>query len=94
MAKTKRKGKKKRGGGRSKVEKVMSEYKHHQLHSGSKNGPLVTSRRQAIAIALSEQRKYGGSGGAVRKRHTTHRRKSGAKRVKGRRKKRVSRRRS
>lgn len=43
-----------------KVHKVMSEYKHGELHSGSKKGPKVTSRKQAIAIALSEQRKYEG----------------------------------
>jgi hypothetical protein len=41
----------------AKVEKVMHEYKHGTLHSGSKKGPKVTNRRQAIAIALSEQRK-------------------------------------
>lgn len=40
--------------GRDKVEKVMSEYKHGELHSGSKKGPKVTSRKQAIAIAMSE----------------------------------------
>lgn len=36
----------------------MHEFRHHQLHSGSKHGPLVRSRSQAIAIALSEQRRY------------------------------------
>jgi hypothetical protein len=36
-----------------KVGKVMSEYKAGTLHSGKK-GPEVTSRKQAIAIALSE----------------------------------------
>lgn len=35
---------------------VMNEFKHKQLHSGSKTGPVVTSRKQAIAIGLSEQR--------------------------------------
>jgi hypothetical protein len=40
-----------------KVEKVMHEYKHGELHSGSKHGPKVKSRKQAIAIAMSEQRK-------------------------------------
>lgn len=38
----------------TKVEKVMREFKSGGLHSGSKKGPAVTSRRQAIAIALSE----------------------------------------
>ena len=47
----------KRAHGRDKVAVVMHEFKHHTLHSGSKRGPLVRSRRQAIAIALSEQRR-------------------------------------
>ena len=37
-----------------KVKKVMGEYKRGTLHSGSKKGPKVTSRKQAIAIAMSE----------------------------------------
>ena len=37
-----------------KISKTMSEFKRHELHSGSKNGPLVTDRDQAIAIALSQ----------------------------------------
>ncbi len=40
-----------------KIEKVMHEYKHGKLHSGSKKGPKVKSKKQAIAIALSEARK-------------------------------------
>jgi hypothetical protein len=36
-----------------KVKKVMGEYKAGTLHSG-KGGPVVKSRKQAIAIALSE----------------------------------------
>lgn len=42
---------------KSKVEKVMHEFKSGQLHSGSKKGPVVNKRSQAIAIALSEGRK-------------------------------------
>ena len=38
---------------KSKEEKVMKEYKEGTLHSG-KGGPVVTDRKQAIAIALSE----------------------------------------
>jgi hypothetical protein len=38
----------------AKVGKVMKEYKAGELHSGSKTGPAVTSRKQAVAIALSE----------------------------------------
>lgn len=41
----------------SKVGKVMKEYKEGKLHSGSKKGPKVGSKSQAIAIALSEARK-------------------------------------
>jgi hypothetical protein len=39
---------------------VMSEFKSGELHSGSKTGPKVTSRKQAIAIGLSEQKKLNG----------------------------------
>lgn len=39
---------------RAKVRKVMHEYKEGELHSGSRRGPKVASRRQAVAIALSE----------------------------------------
>lgn len=41
----------------AKVGKVMSEYKSGELHSGSKSGPVVKDRKQAIAIGLSEGRK-------------------------------------
>lgn len=37
-----------------KVSKVMREYGKGKLRSGSRKGPKVTSRKQAIAIALSE----------------------------------------
>jgi len=40
-----------------KVGKTMDEFKHGELHSGSKKGPKVTGRKQAIAIGLSEKRK-------------------------------------
>ena len=36
------------------VSKVMREYGKGELHSGSKKGPVVKSRKQAIAIAMSE----------------------------------------
>lgn len=42
-----------------KVSKVMEEFKTGELRSGSKKGPKVKSRKQAIAIALSEARKAG-----------------------------------
>lgn len=38
---------------KTKVEKVMHEFKTGTLHSG-KGGPVVRSKKQAIAIALSE----------------------------------------
>lgn len=41
------------------MKATMHEFKHGNLHSGSKKGPKVTSRKQAIAIGLSEQRKAG-----------------------------------
>jgi len=44
-------------GGSAKVGKVMGEFKEGKLHSGSKSGPVVKSRKQAIAIGLSEARK-------------------------------------
>jgi Family of unknown function (DUF6496) len=37
-----------------KVSRVMREYAKGKLHSGSKHGPKVTSRKQAIAIAMGE----------------------------------------
>lgn len=37
-----------------KVEKVMKEYKKGDLHMGSKKGPEVKNKKQAVAIALSE----------------------------------------
>ena len=40
-----------------KVEKVMHEWKEGKLHSGSKKGPKVKSKLQAVAIALSEARR-------------------------------------
>ena len=41
-----------------KVEKTMYEFKHGKLKSGS-SGKKVTSRKQAIAIGLSEARRAG-----------------------------------
>lgn len=43
----------------NKVKRVMKEYSAGTLHSGSKKGPKVKSRKQAVAIALSEARKAG-----------------------------------
>jgi hypothetical protein len=42
---------------------VMHKWKHGKLHSGSKKGKRVKSRKQAIAIMLSEKRKEQKHGG-------------------------------
>jgi hypothetical protein len=39
------------------VEETMHEFKRGKLHSGSKNGPKVKKRTQAIAIALNQARR-------------------------------------
>ena len=45
---------KKKTATQKKVSKVMREYGKGELRSGSKKGPVVQSRKQAIAIAMSE----------------------------------------
>jgi hypothetical protein len=45
-------------GAQKKVKKAMHERKHGTLKSG-RSGKKVTSRKQAIAIGLSEARKRG-----------------------------------
>ena len=37
-------------------KEVMPKFKRGELHSGSKTGPKVKNRKQAIAIMLSEKR--------------------------------------
>lgn len=44
---------KKESAKQKKVHKVMKEFKSGTLNTGSKKGPIVKSRKQAIAIALS-----------------------------------------
>jgi len=77
-----------------KVEKVMRERKRGTLRSG-RSGKKVTSRKQAIAIGLSEARKEGAKvPGRGKKRRTTKRRtakRRTAKRRTGRRSKRSTR---
>jgi hypothetical protein len=46
-----------RSKGKRKIHKVMEEYKEGKLESA--NGKEVKSRKQAVAIALSEARKSG-----------------------------------
>jgi len=38
-------------------KEVMHKFKHGKLRSGSKKGPKVKDRKQAIAIMMSEKRK-------------------------------------
>ena len=59
-----------RGGkvSQAKVSKVMHEFGEGKLHSGSKQGPVVQNRKQAIAIGISEAKKGKGmaAGGPVK----------------------------
>lgn len=59
-----------------KVERAMHERKHGTLRSGS-SGRRVTSRKQAIAIGLSEARD---AGAKVPRKKSSRRRKGGRKR--------------
>lgn len=43
-----------KGKGKATVKAVMHDFKAGDLHSGSKHGRVVTDRKQAIAIAMSE----------------------------------------
>jgi len=40
--------------GQKGVRQELHKFKEGKLHSGSKTGPVVTNRKQAIAISLSE----------------------------------------
>jgi hypothetical protein len=51
---TTRRKPKKESASRKKVHRVMTEFTDGKLHSGSKTGPKVRNRKQAIAIALNE----------------------------------------
>lgn len=42
-----------------KIKKVMKEFGHGELKSGSKKGPKVTNVKQAQAIALNESKRAG-----------------------------------
>lgn len=59
----------------AKVKKVMHERKHGTLRSGG-SGKKVTSRKQAIAIGLSEARR---AGAKVPKKRSSKKRKSAKK---------------
>ena len=46
----------------------MGKFKRGSLHSGSKQGPAVKNRSQAIAIMMSEKRKAAGGKAEYKKR--------------------------
>jgi hypothetical protein len=51
---TRRKMAKKESPSQKNVHRVMTEFADGKLRSGSKTGPKVKNRKQAIAIAMSE----------------------------------------
>lgn len=59
---------KKKTPGDRKASKVFSEFKAGTLNSGSKTGPIVKNRKQAIAIALSERDRANAKGKGRKKR--------------------------
>jgi hypothetical protein len=42
---------------KAKIKKTMDEWKAGTLHSGSKQGPIVKSQKQAVAISLSQAKR-------------------------------------
>lgn len=44
------------------MKATMDEFSKGNLHSGSKTGPKVTNRKQAIAIGIKEQQKAADAG--------------------------------
>jgi len=63
-----------------KVKRAMHERKHGTLRSG-RSGKKVTSRKQAIAIGLSEARREGGK---VPRRRSTRSRKTSKRKTRSR----------
>ncbi len=45
------------------ASEVMDKWKKGDLHSGGPDGPVIKSRKQAIAVMLSEKRKEEANGG-------------------------------
>jgi hypothetical protein len=70
----------------SKVKRAMHERKRGTLKSG-RSGKKVTSRKQAIAIGLSEARRAGGKvprkGGGRKRKGGSRKRKGGSRKRKG-----------
>jgi hypothetical protein len=79
MAATKKRSKSRRYGKKAgeKVERAMHEMKRGELKSG-RSGKKVTSRKQAIAIGLSEARRAGGKVPSNRRSSSGKRRKTGS----------------
>jgi hypothetical protein len=46
---------------KGKIKKVMGEWKKGRLRSGSKKGPKVKDRKQAVAIAINSAKKAVGA---------------------------------
>ena len=44
---------------KDKIETTMHEFKEKTLHAGSKKGPIVKNKKQALAISLHQARKAG-----------------------------------
>lgn len=53
-------GRKMKSKPKRKIQQTMHEFKEGTLHSGSKTGPKVTKRKQAVAVALNQARKKRG----------------------------------
>jgi hypothetical protein len=49
-----------KGKEQKKVKKVVKEFEKGDLHSGSKKGPIVKDKDQALAIGYSEAKKMKG----------------------------------
>jgi hypothetical protein len=67
-------------GSQEKVKKVMEEMKAGKLKSG-RSGRKVTSRKQAIAIGLSEARKEGKKVPSLRKKNVPKKKKATPKKA-------------
>jgi len=39
---------------KAKIKLAMGHFKDEEMHSGSKKGPIVKNRKQAVAIALNQ----------------------------------------
>ena len=52
---------------KAKMKKVFKEFGEGKLHSGSKRGPIITSDKQATAVAFAEARKVGKKKPSVKK---------------------------